>query len=141
MNLTRQQVQAVVDTLEMNFNKEKEEKEKLVKKIAKPDPFKEQAEKIAKEFNKLSLETRKFIDEGSIPITGKSCQIAERDIKEISETLKEDFEYEEERKNRGKKVKVEDVFDREEVTRQVVMKALSVKNITDLATKLKITLP
>ena len=65
--------------------------------------------------------------------------MSERDIKDIAESLKDDFEYEEERKNRGKKVVKG--FDREEITRQVVMKALSVKNITDLATKLKITLP
>ena len=137
MNLTRQQVQAVVDTLEKDWNDAQKKEEK--KKSTEPDKFKIQAEKIAKEFNKLSLETRKFIDQGGVSTTGKLCEMSERDIKDIAESLKDDFEYEEERKNRGKKVVKG--FDREEITRQVVMKALSVKNITELATKLKITLP
>ncbi len=127
MNLTRQQVKAIVDTLEIKFNEENKTELKVDKKA-----IKDKAKRIVKDFNSLSLETRKYFEDEVYAISKHSYRIA---VADVEENIKEQLESEAFSKEVKKR------FDRVEVERKVIMQALSVDSIEKLAIKLKIKLP
>jgi hypothetical protein len=144
MQLSKQYIKAVVDTLELEHQKKyppKDDTDGQGVTKAQEAAIKAKAKRIRSAFSKLPKELKDYLKDYESPINHEGKL---DDESEFYDNLKETFVYELEKKanfkGAGKGKKDPSIFDRTEMERKVTMAALDSKNLDELGKKLGVNL-